>query len=131
MIDLSFKDIFSRIEKAKLGDFDLVVGIKEGGLIPSILAAYKLNCALEFIKVRHRDENNEPIFDTPRAESTKIKNGTAEKILIVDDVSVTGKTLDTVKKILGQSGVKTLVLKGKADHVLFPEIDGCVNWPWR
>ena len=100
-------------------------------MIPSILAAYKLKCALELIKVQHRDENNEPIFDIPQAESTKIKNVTAEKILIVDDVSVTGKSLNVVRDLLGQRDITTLVLKGKADHVLFPEIDGCVNWPWR
>lgn len=53
------------------------------------------------------------------------------KILLVDDVSVTGKTLEKVKKELYGYEVTTLVFKGKADHVLFPEIRTCVEWPWN
>lgn len=46
-------------------------------------------------------------------------------------MSVTGKTLEKVKKELYGYEVTTLVFKGKADHVLFPEIRTCVEWPWN
>jgi hypoxanthine phosphoribosyltransferase len=50
---------------------------------------------------------------------------------VVDDVSVTGQTLELAKKKLRSSTVKTFVLRGKADHVLFPKIKECVKWPWK
>ncbi|MEM8970289.1 MAG: hypothetical protein AAGE93_27990, partial [Bacteroidota bacterium] len=52
-------------------------------------------------------------------------------ILLVDDVSVTGKTLKTVKAELAEYRVTTFVLKGKADLVVFPDIGTCVDWPWK
>jgi len=48
----------------------------------------------------------------------------------VDDVSVTGKTLEKAKEVLGENKILTLVLKGRADLVLFPELEHCVKWPW-
>jgi hypoxanthine phosphoribosyltransferase len=64
-------------------------------------------------------------------ENTFLGNDDA-KVLLVDDVSVTGKTLDFAKQLLHLNDIKTFVLKGKnADIVLFPEIKECVNWPWN
>jgi len=51
--------------------------------------------------------------------------------LLVDDVSVTGKTLKCAVENLQDYTVYTFVLKGKADYVLFPEINTCVEWPWK
>ncbi len=53
------------------------------------------------------------------------------KLLLVDDVSVSGKTMKMAKEALAGNEVKTLALKGKADYVLFPEISECVKWPWK
>lgn len=54
-----------------------------------------------------------------------------KRILLVDDVSVSGKTLQTAKELLSGHIVTTFTLKGKADLVLFPEIGDCVKWPWK
>jgi len=113
-----------------LPHFDLVIGIAEGGLVPSGMIAYKLGIELNVIRISFRDAANTPLYDQPRlySEIMKIKN---KKILIVDDVSVSGKTLEKAKEALKGNDVKTLTLKGKADYVLFPEISDCVKWPWK
>jgi hypoxanthine phosphoribosyltransferase len=53
------------------------------------------------------------------------------KVLLVDDVAVTGKTFEKAVEYLQDCRIVTLVLKGKADVVIFPEVEDCVEWPWR
>ena len=53
------------------------------------------------------------------------------RILLVDDVSVSGQTLQAARELLMDYEVTTFVLKSKADLVAFPEIGECVVWPWK
>jgi hypothetical protein len=46
-------------------------------------------------------------------------------------VSVTGKTLAFARTLLPGHDIRTLVLKGRGDYVVFPEIALCVDWPWK
>jgi len=129
MRDLSFKEISKRIGDLNLPYFDLVIGIADGGTVPASLVAYRLGIELKLIKINYRDVQNNPIYDEPVILSQK--NITDKKVLLVDDVSVSGKTLEAAIKILHGNSITTLTLKGKADYVLFPEISECVNWPWK
>jgi hypoxanthine phosphoribosyltransferase len=131
MIDISFTAIKEAIDKFTFPNVDLVVGIAEGGLVPSSLAAYKLGCELKMIKINHRDENNNPRYENPKVLQNLNEDIINKKILLVDDVSVSGKTLDAAKELFSGNEIKTFVLKGKADLVLFPDIKDCVNWPWK
>ena len=131
-LSISFKKIADRVRMQNLPDFDLVIGIATGGIVPASLLAYHLKCDFEVVRVNYRDDNNKPLYEKPLLISpfmAAIPFNT--QILIVDDVSVTGFTLDLVKNIFNNYKVKTLVLKGKADYVLFPEISNCVHWPWK
>ena len=129
MRDLSFTEISKRIGDLNLPYFDLVIGIADGGTVPASLVAYQLGIELNLIKINYRDVQNNPIYDEPVILSQK--NITDKKVLLVDDVSVSGKTLEAAIKILQGNSITTLTLKGKADYVLFPEISECVNWPWK
>ena len=129
MRDLSFKEISKRIGDLNLPYFDLVIGIADGGTVPASLVAYQLGIELKLIKINYRDVQNNPIYDEPVILSQE--NITNKKVLLVDDVSVSGKTLEAAIKILQGNSITTLTLKGKADYVLFPEISECVNWPWK
>ncbi|HSR19033.1 MAG TPA: phosphoribosyltransferase [Ignavibacteriaceae bacterium] len=131
MESLSFKTICQRLESLNLPKFDLIVGIAEGGIVPASLAAYKAGCDIEIIKINYRDINNSPSFDKPKLLSKISEFHQKKNILIVDDVSVSGKTLDFAKSFFRGNEIKTLVFKGKGDFVLFPEIKECVNWPWK
>ncbi|CAN5376544.1 hypothetical protein BH23BAC1_BH23BAC1_12700 [soil metagenome] len=130
--DISFNVISKNLYVFAFPEVDLIIGIGRGGIVPASLVAHQLHLNLKIIRVIHRDEQNQPKYDTP----VFLDNFSADidpqaRILLVDDVSVTGKTLELVKYKLRSNKVYTFVLKGKADLVLFPEISTCVNWPWK
>ena len=130
MQDISFREIADRMFHYNLPRFDLVVGIAEGGLIPAGIIAYKLGVELKVMRISFRDITNVPLYNQPKILSG-IEDVKGKKVLLVDDVSVSGKTLEKAKEALSGNEVKTLTLKGKADFVLFPEISDCVRWPWK
>lgn len=132
MVKLSFKEISDRLIKTDLPEADLVIGIGSGGIVPASLVAFRLKCDLEIMILNYRDENNAPKTDEPVVVTKpKMENLKGKRILLVDDVSVSGKTMALAAKQLEDYKVKTLALKGKADIVLFPEIEDCVKWPWK
>lgn len=132
MIALSFRDIARRLRETVLPETDLVIGIGSGGIVPASLVAFHLNTDLKIITLNYRDEKNIPQhgnpvwLSMPEVFSLKERN-----ILLVDDVSVSGKTLETAMELLQGNTIRTLTMKGHADYVLFPEIQECVKWPWK
>ena len=88
---LTKKEIIDKIKKIKFDDFDLIIAINRGGLNPARLLAKQLKLKVKTIHINYRDDNHIPKYKTPKTIKTlKIKN---KKILLVDDVSRTGKTL--------------------------------------
>ncbi len=133
MTNLSFTEISERLGKTHFPEIDVVIGIGTGGIVVSSLIAHQLSKPLHLIKVNYRNMDNSIKYDEPQLlkENTFLGNDDI-KVLLVDDVSVSGKTLVFAKQILNFKDVTTFVLKGKnADIVLFPEIKECVNWPWN
>ena len=130
MQNLTFRQISERLNGFNLPSVDLVIGIAEGGLVPASLIAFKLGVELRTIKINYRNESNTPIRNEPELLSD-FNELSDKKILLVDDVSVTGKTLEKAKELFAGNEIITLAFKGKADYVLFPEISECVNWPWK
>ena len=131
MVPLSFKQISARLKELDLPKFDVVIGIGSGGIPPATFVAFYLNADLEVMVMNYRDENNNPRYESPHLLQKPQWNLENKSILIVDDVSVSGKTMDAAKQQLKDYNVKTLAMKGKADFVLFPEIKDCVKWPWK
>jgi hypoxanthine phosphoribosyltransferase len=131
MIPLSFKEISERLKQMDLPDIDLVIGIGSGGVPPATFVAFYLNAELEVMTLNYRDENNNPRYDEPKVLYQPLWNLKGKRILLVDDVSVSGKTINAALELLKGYNVKTLAMKGKADFVLFPEIKDCVKWPWK
>ncbi len=131
MIELSFSDISKRLRKFSFPDVDLVVGIATGGVVPASLIAHQLQCPLQIFTINYRDQHNTPLYETPLLMKELPELPQKTHILLVDDVSVTGKTLQLAKSLLKGNALTTFTLKGKADLVLYPEIAECVNWPWK
>jgi hypoxanthine phosphoribosyltransferase len=131
MVSLSFKEISERLKQMDLPDIDLVIGIGSGGVPPATFVAFYLNAELEVMTLNYRDENNNPRYDEPKVLYQPLWNLKGKRILLVDDVSVSGKTINAALELLKGYNVKTLAMKGKADFVLFPEIKDCVKWPWK
>ncbi len=131
MKEISFPAICRALRDSSLPDCDLVVGIANGGIIPASLVAEKIGCDLRIIRFNYRDKNNSPQHPEPVLLSPVALPANTRRLLLVDDVAISGKTLNAAKKIFKQQQVTTMVFKGQADIVLLPEISGCVNWPWK
>ena len=131
MVPLSFQKIAERLKNTPLPETDLVIGIGTGGIVPASLVAFHLNAELEVMVLNYRDDQNTPRYDQPRVLQKPAANLKGKRILLVDDVSVSGKTMNAALDQLKGLQVKTLAMKGQADYVLFPEIKDCVKWPWK
>jgi hypoxanthine phosphoribosyltransferase len=131
MVPLSFREISERLKQTELPETDLVIGIGSGGIVPASVVAFHLNAELRVMVLNYRDEKNNPRYNEPKVLEKPGGDLQGKRILLVDDVSVSGKTMQTALLQLKGLNVKTLAMKGKADFVLFPEIKDCVNWPWK
>jgi len=129
---IPFLEICKRIEEFKFPAIDMVIGIARGGAVPASLIACHLNKPLEVVRIKYRDEDNKPIYPFPKMFMTidplTIRN---KSILLVDDVSVTGKTMDAARNLIPAHKIYTCVLKGYADYTLMPDMNTCVKWPWN
>jgi adenine/guanine phosphoribosyltransferase-like PRPP-binding protein len=129
-VSLSMDEIMSRLESFSFPDVDLVLGIMSGAKIPAKKIADLLNLPLHYIHINYRFPDNTPKYENPQLIQVEDIPAHYNRILLVDDVSVSGKTLSCALENLHNFSVHTFVLKGKADYVLFPEINTCVDWPW-
>lgn len=128
---LILPEIAERIRKTQFPDVDLIVGIASGGVVPASLVAFHLSKPLEIVAINYRDEDNNPRYDVPQLLAKITEPITGNHILLVDDVSVSGKTLKKAKDLFDNCEITTFVLKGQADISAFPEVATCVDWPWR
>ena len=130
-VQLSFVDISQRLKHLDLPEIDWVIGIGSGGIVPASLLAHQLSKPLSLLTINYRAENNIPQHDTPKLLTSAPLLPETCRVLLVDDVSVSGQTMAFAKSLLHQQDIVTLVLKGSADYVVFPEISACVHWPWK
>ncbi|MFZ5993308.1 MAG: phosphoribosyltransferase [Deinococcota bacterium] len=130
-VRLEFATISSRLHKLRLPAVDVVVGVARGGIVPAAMVAHQLGTPLVILRINYRDDANRPQRSTPDLLAPLDFDPVGKRVLLVDDVSVTGATLSKAKEILSGASITTLVCKGKADLVLFPEIGTCVEWPWK
>jgi uncharacterized protein len=130
-ISLDFTCISTALKAFPFPEVDHVVGIATGGIVPASLIAHQINRPLSLIEINYRAPDNSPRYPRPVLLSWQPLPVGGQRILLVDEVSVTGKTMEFAKTFLTEHDVITFALKGKADYVLFPEIAACVNWPWK
>ncbi len=130
-LPLDFEIISRALKQIRFPQADYVIGIAEGGIVPAALLAHQLDLPMRLLRINYRASDNTPQRLAPAllADTPTLPNGA--RILLVDDVSVSGQTLTLARDLLKGHEVITFTLKGKADLVLFPEIAACVNWPWK
>jgi uncharacterized protein len=133
MTPLAFTDIAARLARWKFpAGIDGVIGIASGGVVPAALVAQRLGVELKVIALNYRDETNEPRFAAPRLLSSVPDLGAWRRVLLVDDVYVSGKSWHAARDVLPpQVEVLPFVLKGKVEFALIRDLEGCVQWPWK
>jgi len=109
--------------------FDLIVAIANGGIIPAALINQRMLIPIELIKLSFRDPKQKPMSAAPILVAPLSFDPTGKNILLVEDRVKTGATLELAKSILSSAKlVKTFAVYGKADYALFDE--ACFNFPW-
>jgi adenine/guanine phosphoribosyltransferase-like PRPP-binding protein len=133
MTPLAFEEITRRLASWRFPDgVDGVVGIASGGIVPAALVAQRLGVGLKLIALNYRDEANEPRHPVPLLLSAVPDLGAWRRVLLVDDVYVTGASWHAARAQLPpEVEVLPFVFKGKTEFALIRDVDGCVQWPWR
>lgn len=133
MTPLAFEDIAARLAAWRFpAGIDGVVGIATGGIVPASLVAQRLGVGLKLVAVNYRDEANEPRFAAPRPLAPAPDLGSWRRVLLVDDVYVSGESWRAARALLPANvEVLPFVFKGKVDFALIRDVSGCVQWPWK
>lgn len=133
MRPLAFEEIAARLAAWTFpAGIDGVVGIASGGVVPAALVAQRLGVGLKVIALNYRDEANVPRFEAPKLLSSVPELGTWRRVLLVDDVYVSGQSWHAARAWLPAAvEVVPFVLKGKTDFALIRDVEGCVQWPWK
>lgn len=124
-------DILDRVGELRFEEeFDLIVAIANGGIIPAAIVNQRLNVDLRLLRINLRDEMQRPVYDSPRLLREIDFEYKGKTILLVEDRVKTGATLEYAKSLLeGARVVKTLAVNGPADYSLYDE--DCFRMPWK
>jgi len=126
----TFSEIIKRFADIQFNEnFDLIVAIANGGIVPAGIINQKLNMEVEILHINFRDDYQQPKYSTPKLLKPIEFEFQGKKILLVDDRIKTGATIDVAKKLLeGAKLIKTFAVNGNADYALYNE--SCFRFPW-
>jgi xanthine phosphoribosyltransferase len=111
---------------------DGIMGIAAGGAVPAALVAQRLGLGLKMIALNYRDESNEPRFSEPRVMSVVPSLGKWRRVLLVDDIYISGKSWNAARAVLPKDiEVLPFVLFGKVEFALLRDYHGTIDWPWQ
>ena len=130
--DLDFKKIITALAAWKFPEkIDGVVAIANDGVVPGVLVAQRLGVGFKTITIHYRNEANETQFAQPQLVSSVPGVGGWKRILLVDDLWVTGKSWNTARTMLPRNAeVFPFVFMGDVDCALFRSAARHVEWPW-
>jgi len=117
---------------------DLIVAIARGGVVPARILSDLLETPnLSFMQIEFYTSTNQTLQE-PILKQTLTTNVTGKKILLIDDISDTGKSLQLAKNHLQHQGaieIRTATLYGKPQSVTTPDFyekqtTDWVVFPW-
>jgi adenine/guanine phosphoribosyltransferase-like PRPP-binding protein len=128
-----FTDIVQALAAWKFPEgVDGVVAIAHDGIVPGVLVAQRLGVGLKTITIAYRNEVNEPQFAQPKLVSSVPGLAGWRRVLLVDDVHLTGRSWEAARACLPQSvEVLPFVLAGDVDFALFRRAGAAIHWPWH
>jgi uncharacterized protein len=110
--------------------FEAIVAIAQGGILPAALLQQEWGIPMGVVHINYRDHENKPRFPDARLLDQGPPPFAGRKVLLVDDVSRTGRTLARAREYLADSMVKTFLVNGDADFRLY-QTDECLRMPWK
>lgn len=143
-LHLEWSDVRDELKKAAewIADekFDCVVGVARGGLVPAVIISHKADIPLYTVGVRSYTGMT-PKLELTITQPLDIDSIMGSKVLLVDDISDTGRTIDWLyEEYSGQaSGIQSLTVCTKATptkvgyHYSCMEVDPSewVVFPWE
>lgn len=126
----SFEEVMQRFREIEFHEnFDMIVAIANGGIIPAAIINQRLNVEIQLLKINLRDPNQRPKYDSPKLVSPIDFNFKDKTILLVEDRIKTGATVNYALSLLQEAKqIKTFAVNGNADYALYNE--DCFVFPW-
>lgn len=126
----SWDEVFQRFQEIEfLEQFDMIVAVANGGILPASILNQKLQIDFQTIKINLRDQFQKPKYEKPQLLEPVNFDFTGKKILLVDDRIKTGSSIKLAKEVLKEAAViKTFAVNGNADYCLYNE--NCFRFPW-
>lgn len=126
----TFEDVMERFRTIDFAEnFDLIVAIANGGIIPAAILNQRLNIEIQLLKINLRDVNQQPRYDSPQLMAPIEFDFKGKTILLVEDRVKTGASLHLAYNLLkGAKQIKTFAVNGNADYSLYNE--SCFKFPW-
>jgi xanthine phosphoribosyltransferase len=126
----TFEELSERFRSIRFNEeFDMIVAIANGGIIPAAILNQRLNIEFQLLKINLRDNCQKPLYDTPKLLSPVNFDVEDKSILLVEDRVKTGASLNFAKNLLQKAKLlKTFAVNGDADYFLYNE--DCFKFPW-
>lgn len=126
----SFEEVLEKFRTIEFAeDFDMIVAIANGGIIPAAILNQKLDVGVHLLKINLRDSDQQPRYDSPKLLSPVDFEYRGKTILIVEDRVKTGASLKLACELLKDAKlIRTFAVNGKADYCLYNET--CFKFPW-
>lgn len=126
----SFEEVKARFDEVNFNEeFDMIVAIANGGIIPAAMINQRLGLDMQLLKINLRNNSQQQIYDNPRLLEPISFEFRDKRILLVEDRVKSGQTLNYAKELLQQAAlIRTFAVNGKADYCLYDE--ACFKFPW-
>lgn len=120
-------DVLSWMQEER---FEAIVAVANGGIMPGAILHEESGLPISVIQINYRDHENKPRYPDARLLETGPAPFPGQRVLLVDDVSRTGRTLARARQFLSASTVKAFLINGEADFSLYNTSE-CLRMPWK
>ena len=127
----TFADIAARLRVLAIPEeFDMIVAIANGGLLPAALLHERLGLEVNVLRINWRAPDNTPRGPAPRLLREPDFDFAGKRLILADDRIKSGATIAFAKQVLSAAAlIRTFAINGAADYALYDE--DCFRMPWR